>query len=98
MLAINVKWLGPNFEVYQACIEFIEIIGSHSGENLATIVENALKKHEIRQKLLTIIGDNVSNNNTLCRHLYTSLSRSFDDYLEEFPSRQGIMRFKGEVS
>ena len=87
MLAINVKWLGSNFEVYQACIEFIEIMGSYSGENLAAIVENAFKKHEIRQKLLTITGDNISNNNIFCRHLYISLSRSFDDHLEEFPSR-----------
>jgi hypothetical protein len=98
MLAINAKWLGSNFEVYQACIEFIEIEGNHSGENLAAIVEKALKKHKILQKLLTITADNASNNDTLCRHLYTSLSRKYDDHLEEFPSREGTMRFKGEGS
>jgi hypothetical protein len=25
------------------------------------------------------------------------MARKYDDYLEEFPSREGIMRFKGEA-
>ena len=98
MLAINVKWLRFNFEVYQTYIKFIKIIKSHSDENLAAIVENALKKHKIRQKLLTITKNNISNNNTLCRHLHISLSRNFDDHFEKFPSRQNIMRFKNEAN
>jgi hypothetical protein len=35
VIAINVSFLGPRFEVYKRYIEFIEIEGSHSGENLA---------------------------------------------------------------
>ena len=57
MLAINGKWLSPDFQLHQACIEFIEIKGSHSGENLAAIVFKALKKYGLLQKLLTITGD-----------------------------------------
>ena len=75
VLAINVSFLGLDFQVYQRCIEFIEIKGSHSGKNLAKIVEKALNKHDLLQKLLTITADNASNNDTLCRYLYTSLKR-----------------------
>jgi formaldehyde-activating enzyme involved in methanogenesis len=41
--------------------------------------------------------DNALNNDTLYRYLYNSMARKYDDYLEEFPSREGIMRFKGEA-
>jgi hypothetical protein len=98
MLAINGTWLGPNFEQYRACLEFIEIQGSHSGENLAATVFKTLKRLGLLQKLLTITSDNASNNDTLCRHLHSILSRLFDDHLEEHPIRNGTMRFKGEES
>ena len=98
MLAINGTWLGPDFQQYRACLEFIEIKGSHSGENLATVVFKALKKLGLLQKLLTIIGDNASNNDTLCRYLHSSLSQLFDDHLIEHPLRGSAMRFRGEQS
>lgn len=98
MLAINGTWLGPNFQQYRACLEFIEIKGSHSGENLSLTVFGALKRLDVLQKLLTITSDNASNNDTLCRHLHIKLSRLYDDHLEEIPLRDGRMRFKGEES
>ena len=98
VLAANARWIGPDFKVYQRCIEFIEIEGHHSGENLAGVLEKALKKHGLCQKLLSITADNASNNDTLCRSLYASLSRKYDDHLEPFPSREGTMRFQGEKS
>jgi hypothetical protein len=74
MLAINGTWLGPNFQQYRACLEFIEIKVTYSGENLATIVYRTLKRLGILQKLLTITGDNAYNNDTLCRYLYISMA------------------------
>jgi hypothetical protein len=75
MLAINSRWLGPNMKLYRACLEFIEIKGNYSGENLALIVLNMLKRLELRCKLLTLTTDNASNNDILCRYLYEILSR-----------------------
>jgi hypothetical protein len=98
VIAINISTISRSFEVYKRCIEFIEIEGSYSGENLGKIVFLALEKHGLLQKLLFITADNASNNDTLCRHLYTQMKRQFDDHLEEFPSKQGIMRFKGGES
>jgi hypothetical protein len=82
VLAVTARWIGPDFKVYQRCIEFIEIEGDHSGENLAGVLEKALKKHGLCQKLLSITADKASNNDTLCRSLYASLSRKYDDHLE----------------
>jgi hypothetical protein len=66
---MNIRWFGPKIERYQRCISFIEIDGSHSGENLTAIINTTLIKYSIRQKLLSIIADNALNNDTLCRHL-----------------------------
>jgi hypothetical protein len=93
-----VSFLGPRFEVYKRYIEFIKIEGSHSGENLAWIIKGALDKYNLLLKLISITADNASNNDTLYRHLYNSMARKYDDYLEEFPSRDGTMWFKGKGS
>jgi hypothetical protein len=98
MIAMNVTWLDDHFKQHQACIEFIEIDGSHLGENLASIVYSTLKKFNICQKLLTITANNAGKNSTLCHALYALLKRKFDDHLEEFPSCEGLMRFKGKNS
>ena len=79
-------------------IEFIEIEGSYSRENLATIIYKAFKKHKLLQKLLSITTNNALNNSTLCCHLYASLKRQFDNHLKEFLLKEGIIRFKGEAS
>lgn len=91
------SFLGPNFEVYKRYIEFIEIDRSYLGENLARYVERALNKYSLLLKLLSITADNASNNDTLYRYLYNLIACKYDDHLEEFPLREGIMRFKGEA-
>ena len=98
IIAINVSFLGPRFEVYKRYIKFIKIEGSYSSENLARIVEGALNKHNLLLKLISITADNASNNNTFYYHLYNSIARKYDDHLEEFPSRDSTMRFKGKGS
>ena len=40
MFAMNGKWAGPDIKIYQACLNFIEIKGNHSGKNLAKLVFN----------------------------------------------------------
>jgi hypothetical protein len=98
MLAINIRWLDTNFKRHQHCIEFIEIKGTHSGENLAEIVLTALKRFKCCHRLFTITGDNASNNDTLCAYLHELLLKEYDDYLEEFPIRDQTMRFQGSAS
>src|SRR6266487_4988344 len=60
-------------------LEFVEVRGSHVGEDLAKVVEKLCTELSIRDKLFAIIGDNAGNNGTLCQSLYTSLKRQYDD-------------------
>lgn len=92
-LGINANWLGPDFKVYRVCIAFKVIDGTHSGESLADLVFKVLKRLNILHKLLSITGDNASNNNTLTRHLFNKLSRLYDQHLSKLPIRGATMRF-----
>ena len=83
MLAINAHWMSSAFQQYRTCIEFVEIEGSHSGENLANIVATVLERFHISNKVMTITADNASNNDTLHRYLYQKLSQRYDEYLAE---------------
>ncbi len=82
-LGINANWLGPDFKVYRVCIAFKVIDRTHSGENLADLVFKVLKRLKILHKLLSITGDNASNNDTLTRHLFNKLSRLYDQHLSK---------------
>ncbi|KAJ5264892.1 hypothetical protein N7505_007685 [Penicillium chrysogenum] len=93
MLAINAHWMSSAFQQYRACIEFVGIEGSHSGENLANIVATVLERFHISDKVMTIIADNASNNDTLPRYLYQRLSQRYDEYLSETIIREGTMKF-----
>ena len=63
-LAFNANWASPNFKIYRALLEFILIDCSHTGENLALIIFNRLKKLGALTKLLAFTADNAQNNDT----------------------------------
>ena len=77
-------------------MEFVEVRGSHAGEDLAKVVEKLCTELSIRDKLFAIIGDNAGNNSTLCQSLYTSLKRQYDDKFSLIGKPQ--MRFYGRPS
>jgi hypothetical protein len=56
------------------------------------------KRYEILYKILIITRDNISNNNTLCRYLYSRLLYKYDSYIEENPIRSTSIRFERENS
>jgi hypothetical protein len=55
-------------------LEFTELQGTHSGENLANAVENMLVELNLEHKLISITGDNAGNNEAMASELYFSLS------------------------
>ncbi|KJZ69051.1 hypothetical protein HIM_11562 [Hirsutella minnesotensis 3608] len=79
IFAIIAHWITPEFEEREEVIEFIELQESHTGEQLAKIVESTLEELRLKPKLLAITGDNAGNNGTLCQSLYDSLKTKFDD-------------------
>ncbi|KAN0070984.1 Ribonuclease H-like domain containing protein [Elaphomyces granulatus] len=65
--------LTTEFEYWQQVIEFTELQGPHSGENLAAAVEACLLELDLVPKLLSITGDNAGNNETMVFDLHRRL-------------------------
>lgn len=74
ILGIIGHWLTDDFEYRERLLEFAELQGIHSGENLAITVENMLIELGLEDKLISITGDNASNNEAMASELYFSLS------------------------
>ena len=57
-------------------------IGSYTRENIATVAFETLQELNIAQKLVAVVADNASNNDTLTASLYKKLLESYDDRLD----------------
>jgi hypothetical protein len=98
ILGVIGHWITPDFEKKEELLEFTEIRGPHTGENLAEILILMLKELEIVPKLLTITGDNAGNNGTLCDCLHTELLKTYDDDANDQFRMKPLMRFHGRRS
>lgn len=74
-LAIVGHWIGEDYKYHERLIDFIELEGQHTGENIAKVVIDVLKSLGIASKLLSITMDNASYND--------KLSVVLDDELEQ---------------
>jgi hypothetical protein len=95
IIAVIGHWLTSKFEYKERVLEFSEIQGDHTGENLAESVENMLIELSLEFKLLTITADNASNNETLCYSLYKNLSKRFDLEFNNIENQHLTLRFQG---
>ena len=64
-----------DFDYQERVLEFSELLGPHSGEILATAVEEMLIELDLEPKLITISGDNASNNERMVSQLFQDLTR-----------------------
>ncbi|KAJ7205220.1 hypothetical protein GGX14DRAFT_299563, partial [Mycena pura] len=48
----------------ECLIDFCEIKGEHSGENIANAVWEALARYEIEGRIIAFVMDNATNNDT----------------------------------
>ena len=83
-----------NFIYKESVLEFIEIEGSKSRENIARIVLELLCELDIECKVLSITRDNASNNETLMDEVETGLSKRFPS----IDNISNIPRFHGQDS
>jgi hypothetical protein len=97
ILGVIGHWITPDFEKREELLEFAEIRGPHSGENMAEVLFTTLEELQIAPKLLTITGDNAGNNGTLCDYLHAELLRQYDDEDDQFRMKP-LMRFRGRHS
>lgn len=68
-LSITAYVIDSDWQYREALIGFEHISGSHTGDNLASIVFNVLKNCQIDDRLFAITADNASNNNTMRQSL-----------------------------
>jgi len=94
ILAVIGHWLTADFEYKERVLEFAELWGIHSGENMAQLVQKMLTELQIEHKLLTITADNASNNETLVSELYFNLMDKLSA-AGNAPADKGHLRFLG---
>ncbi|GBE83702.1 hypothetical protein SCP_0507580 [Sparassis crispa] len=66
-------WTSNNWDLEEVMIDFREVIGEHSGENLVEVVWQTIKMYGLKGRIQAVIADNATNNDTLL----VSLERHF---------------------
>ena len=64
-LAITGSWVTHDWRLEETLLDFVELKGAHDGQNMATAVSTALNELELQNKLVALVSDNVSSNDTL---------------------------------
>ena len=77
ILGVIDHWLTEEFEYREKVLEFKELHGPHSGENLAAAIQALLVELNLERKLLSITGDNASNNERMVLELFDSLQKTY---------------------
>lgn len=65
ILAVIGHWLTEDFVYKERILEFTELKGIHSGDNIARAVHKVLIELHLEEKLISITGDNASNNEAM---------------------------------
>ena len=73
-LAIVAYWISDSWQKEEVLIGFEEIRGSHTGANMAGIINHILAKYGIQDRILGFTSDGASNNRTLTEALNTAWS------------------------
>ncbi|KAJ5318500.1 hypothetical protein N7476_004920 [Penicillium atrosanguineum] len=94
ILGVIGHWVSTDFKYQERVLEFTELAGSHSGENMAETLQKMLVELQIEEKLLTITADNASNNETLVSELYFNLLEKYNSEDSNLPDK-GRLRFQG---
>jgi len=68
-LAIVAYWISDSWQMEEVLIGFEEIKGSHTGANMAEIINGILAKYGIQDRILGFTTDSASNNRTLTEAL-----------------------------
>ncbi|CAG8697217.1 811_t:CDS:2, partial [Cetraspora pellucida] len=68
-LAITGHWITKDWVLQNSLLDFMNILGPHSGENLCDAFIKSCNELGILSKLFVITSDNATNNNTLMKYL-----------------------------
>ncbi|CAG8704200.1 1210_t:CDS:2, partial [Ambispora leptoticha] len=68
-LAITAHWITKDWKLQDELLDFINLSGPHSGENLCEAFVKSCHEFGILTKIFTITSDNASNNDTFMKYL-----------------------------
>lgn len=68
-LSVTVHYIQDNFTLRSHTIAVRHVIDTHTGENLANLLDEVLLEYGLRDQILTITLDNASNNDTMVAKL-----------------------------
>ncbi|SJL11777.1 uncharacterized protein ARMOST_15186 [Armillaria ostoyae] len=68
-MAIIAHYITNKGKLEELLIDFHELIGEHSGENMATVVWETLKMYRLTDRIMAFVMDNATNNDTMVAHL-----------------------------
>jgi hypothetical protein len=94
ILGVIGHWLTADFQYQERVLEFAEIEGPHSGQNMAELLQQTLAELQIEHKVLTITADNAANNETLMSELYLNLTEIFSS-ADASKQSTANLRFQG---
>ncbi|EED15295.1 hypothetical protein TSTA_047440 [Talaromyces stipitatus ATCC 10500] len=86
-------WIIADFQPQHRILDFQEIEGPDTSENLASIIYKVLCELDIKAKLISITGDNASNNLVMAEILHDLLKANYEQ-----GNTQQTMRYQGEDS
>jgi len=72
--AIVAYWISDSWQMEEVLIGFEEIRGSHTGANMAGIINDVLARYWIQDRILGFTSDSASNNRTLTEALNNAWS------------------------
>ena len=74
-LAITASWITQDWRLEETLLDFVELQGAHTGENMGNAVSATIAELGIADKVVALVSDNASNNGTLVRHLSNRLRK-----------------------
>jgi hypothetical protein len=80
-MAILVHFIDKDWQLHEKLIGFESLTDIHSGQGLATVVNDTIKRFHLEQRVMSITTDNASNNGTLVKELNTCLEDALNEKL-----------------
>lgn len=96
ILTVIGHWLIEGFIYKEALLEFVEIEGVKSRENMAGVILELFRELDIEYKLISITSDNATNNETLIDEVDIGLCERFPNSNTDNPTK--TLRFHSQDS
>ena len=94
-LAVVAYWISDSWQMEEVLLGFEEIKGSHTGTNMAGIINGVLDKYGIQDRILGFTTDSASNNKTLTKalnNMWSSLSIEWNQLENHIPCMAHIVQ------